>query len=98
MADFLFGALFDRDIPNAIRNRPIDGGRRQSGIEGNSVVVGSERFEIGADFVADIPGTGSSIRSDDAKIDFAMLHQMTAGIVGNHRVGDAVSGKLPCRQ
>ena len=60
--------------------------------------MGSERFEIGTDLVADIPGTGGSIRADDTQVDFAVLHQVAAGIISDHRVGDAVSAQFPCCQ
>ena len=73
----------------------VDGRRRQRNIERHAVVVRGERLQIGSDLVADVAGGGHAVGSDDHKIDHAVLHQMAAGVVGDHGVRDAVMPEFP---
>ena len=40
------------------------------------------------------PRRGRAVGADDAHVDHAVLHQVAAGIVDDHRVRDAVPGEL----
>ena len=62
-------------------NRPVNRRGGQSHIERYVVVISRQRLEVGAYLVADITVRGGSIRSDNHKINHAMLHQMAASIV-----------------
>jgi len=55
----------------------------QRDVERHAVVLRGKRFQIGADLVRHIAICRDAIGADDAQIDFAMLHQMAAGIVGD---------------
>jgi len=57
--------------------------------------VGGERLEIRPDLVGDVPRRRRAVGADDAEIDAAVLHQMAAGIVGDHGMGHAVLQQLP---
>ena len=58
--------------------------------ERNAVVARGERLQIGADLVGDVAGRGGAVGADDAEIDELLLHQMPAGVVGDHGVRNAV--------
>ena len=66
----------------------------QGDIEGDVIVPGGQRLQIGADLVRDVAMAGGPVGADEGEIDLAMLHEMAAGIVGDDGVGDAVSAKL----
>ena len=90
MRDFAGRAFFNRDVAQTVFNRPVNRRVRQRDIEGHIVGMRRERFQIGADLVADVAARGGAIRADDAEIDHAMLHQMPAGIVGDHGMRNAM--------
>ena len=56
--------------------------------------MGGERLEIGADLVADVALRGDAVGAGDDEIDEPVLHQVAAGVVGDHRVGNALLGEL----
>src|SRR5262249_20026619 len=93
--DFVGPALFDRHLGKPIRHREIDGWRRQAYIERHAIVLGCERLEIGADLVADVAVGGDPVRPHDHHVDHAVLHQVAAGIIRDHRVRHAVLAELP---
>ena len=76
-------------------HRPVDGRGGQRDIERHAIVVRRERLQIGADLVATSPVRGDAVGADDREIDHAVLHQMAAGIVGDHGVRHAVLAELP---
>jgi hypothetical protein len=45
-----------------------------------------QRFQISPDLVADIAVAGNPVGSNNTKIDFVLLHQQAAGVVGDDRV------------
>src|SRR5262249_24817169 len=49
------------------------------------------------DLVADVALRGDAVGADDGEIDQAVLHQVAAGVVGDHGVRDAVVAELPGR-
>ena len=57
-----------------------------------------ERLEIGADLVADVAIGGHPVSANHHEIDHPVLHQMAAGIIGDHGVRHAVMTELPCRE
>ena len=87
-------ALLDR-YRAAILDVPVDRRRRQRDIEWDGVIRGRERLQIGADLVRDIARRARAVGAGDAEIDLAVAHQMAAGIIGDHRVGDAVLAEFP---
>ena len=93
--DLLGAALLDRNLADAVIDTKVDGRRRQRNIERHAVVVGGERLQIGADLVADIAIGGHPVGADDGEIDHPVLHQMAAGVVGDHRVRDTVMTEFP---
>src|SRR5665213_725289 len=54
-----------------------------------------ERFQIGADLVADIAIGGDAVGADDRQIDPAVLHEMATGIVRDHRMRDIMMAEFP---
>src|ERR1700722_16757232 len=90
VGDFTRIALLDLDLLEAVMNRPVDRGMRQSDIEGHVIGFGGERFQIGADLVGGVAARGDAIGADDAEVDAPMLHQMAAGIVGDDRMRHAM--------
>ena len=54
-----------------------------------------QRLEVCADLVGDIAGRGSAVAADDAEIDFAVAHQMAAGIVGDDGMRHPVLRQFP---
>ncbi len=56
--------------------------------------MGGERLEIGADLVADVALRGDAVGAGDHEIDQPVLHQMPAGVVGDHRMGNALLAEL----
>ena len=82
----------------AVINGEIDRRRRQRDIERHAIVVSGERLQICADLVADVAIRGNAIGAYDGEIDPAMLHQMTAGVVGNHGMRHAMVAELPRRE
>ena len=88
-------ALLDRNFGEPVTHRPIDRRRRQRHVERHAVVLGRERFEIGADLVANVAVRGDAVGPHDREVDHAVLHQMAAGIVADHRMRHAVLAQLP---
>src|SRR5262249_59627130 len=76
----------------------VDGWRRQSDIERHIVVGWGERLQISPDLVADIAARGDRVGADDDQVNEPMLHEMTAGIVGNHGMRHAMLAELPSGQ
>ncbi len=54
-----------------------------------------QRLEIGAYLVADVAIGGDAVGADDDEIDHDVLHQMAAGIVGDHRMRHAMMAEFP---
>ena len=92
---FVGAALFDRNLPDAVIDTKVDGRRRQCNIERHAIVVRGERLQIGPDLVADVAIGGDPVGADDGEIDHAVLHQMAAGVVGDHGVRHAVVAEFP---
>src|SRR5690606_11152201 len=86
--------LLDRDLV-AVLDRPVDAGVGQADIERHPVVVRRQRLEVGADLVADVAAARGAVGAGDAQVDLPALHQVTAGIVGDHGVRHAVLAELP---
>ena len=57
-----------------------------------------ERLEVSADLVADVAICGHTIGADDHEVDHPVLHQMTAGAIGDHGMRHAVMTELPRRE
>ena len=95
MSHFSAIALFYRNVPEAIANFPVDGGARQAHVKRHLVIVCRERFQVGADLVADIAAAGSTIAANQAQVDHAMLHQVSAEVVDDQAVRYAVMPQLP---
>ena len=95
MSDFPGGPLLDRDFPQPVPQRPIDARRGCCDVKRHVVVVRGQGFQVGADFVADVSGGGRAVSADDDEIDVTVLHQVTAGVVGDDSVGYAVIEQLP---
>ena len=93
---FVGAALLDRNLLDAVIDTKVDGGRRQCNIERHAIVVRGERLQVGADLVADIAIGGHPVGADDREIDHAVLHQMAAGVVRDHRMRHAVMAEFPC--
>ena len=81
------GASFlDGDLAHAVGKAPVDGRGGQGDIEGHAIVMRRQRLEIGADLVADVAGARGAVGADDGQIDQPVLHEMAAGVVGDHRM------------
>ena len=93
--DLLGAALLDRNFGDAVGDGEVDRRRRQRHVKWHVVVVRRERLEIGPDLVADVAVGGDAVGADDDEIDQPVLHQVAAGIVGDHRVRHAVLAELP---
>ena len=83
-------ALLDRNFGDAVDDREIDRRRRQPDIERHAVVLGGQRLQVSADLVADIALRGDAVGADDDDIHLPVLHQVPAGIVGDHGMRNAV--------
>jgi hypothetical protein len=81
--------------PSEIRKSIVGDG---SAIERHAAVVRGERLEVRPDLIADVAIGGDAIGADDHDIDQTVLHQVSAGIVGDHRVRHAVLAELLGRQ
>ena len=44
-----------------------------------------QRLQIRPDFVADVAIGGDPVGADDGEVDHAVLHQMTASVIGDDR-------------
>ncbi|MGY4283591.1 hypothetical protein ACVWXO_002811 [Bradyrhizobium sp. LM2.7] len=86
------------DIADAVTDGEIDRRRRQRDVERHVIVVRGERLQVRTDLVADVPIGGNAVGADDGEIDHAVLHQMPARVVRNHRVRHAVMTELPRRE
>src|SRR5205814_4427035 len=64
-------------------------------VEGDRVVARGQRFEVGADLVDDVSVGGRPVGPDDDQVDPPALDEVAAGVVDDHRVGDAVLAQLP---
>ena len=78
--------------------RPVDRRRRECHVKRYLIIRCGERFQIGADLIGNVTLGGCPIGAGDAQVDFSRLHQMTADIIGNYRVGDSVMTEFPRRQ
>ena len=63
--------------------------------ERHAVVAGGERLEVGSDLVADVADGGYAVGAHDRQVDHAVLHQVAAGIVRDHRVRHRLLAELP---
>ena len=54
-----------------------------------------ERLQVGADLVAHIAVGGRAVGADEDNVNFAVLHQMAAGVVHNDGVRHAMVEQLP---
>ena len=97
MGDLTRIALLDGDGA-AVGDGPVDGRIGQRHEEGNVVVARGERLEVGADLVGDVAAACGAIGADDAEIDELLLHQITAGVVGDDGVRHAMGPELERRQ
>ncbi len=92
----LFGsAFFDRNLGDAVARRKIDRRRGQRDIERNAGVVRGKRFQVSPDLVADVALAGGAVDADDHEVHLAVLHQVAAGVVGDHRARHAVLLQFP---
>ena len=73
----------------------VEDGQRDP--ERHVVVVRRQRLQVGADLVGDVAGARDAVGADDHQIDLAVLHQMPAGIVGDHGVRARRAGRVPRR-
>ena len=67
----------------------------QRDVEGDAIVARGERLQVGADLVGCVAATGDAVRACDDEIHQAVLHEMTAGVVGDDRMRHAVLGEFP---
>ena len=95
MRELAGAAFLDRDVAHAVENRPIDGRIGQADIEGHAVVVRRQRLEVGTDLVADVAAARRAVGPGDDEVDLIMLHQVAAGIVGDHGMRHAVLSEFP---
>ena len=98
MRYFVWCALLDRNLGNAVIDGPVDGGGRQGNIKRHVVILGGKGLQICADLVANITVRCRSVRSSDAKINKAVLHEVPPSIVDDYMMGDAMGAKLPGSQ
>ncbi len=91
-------AFLDWDLAHAVAEPPVDRRRGQRDVERHAVVIRGQRLEVGADLVGNIAGSRRPIRADDDHVDLAMLHQVAAGIVGDHGMRHAVAAEFIGRQ
>lgn len=59
---------------------------------------GRKRFQVRSDLVCDVAIRADAIGSHDHEVDLPLLHQVSAGIVGNDRVRHPMPAKLERRQ
>jgi len=62
------------------------------------VVPGRQRFQVCADFVGHIPCGRGTVAADDDEIHPAVLHEVTAGIVGDNGMPDGALAQFPGRE
>ena len=98
MGDFTGSSFLDGDFAQAVANRPIDGGRGQGDVKRDVVVVGGERLEVGADFVANIAVGGGAVGAHDDEVNLAVLHEVAAGVIDDDGVGYAMVKEFPSRE
>ena len=92
----LLGAtLFDRNLLHAVAHAPVDGRGGEGDVEGHVVVVRGERLQVRADLVGDVAGARGAVGADDAEVHHAVLHQMTAGVVGDDGMRHALLVEFP---
>ena len=90
-----FIAFFDGDVETGFEI-PIDGGKRDGDVEGDVVACGEDGFGVGADFVGDFAGAAEgAVAADDDEIDFAALHEMAGGVVGDDLVRNFLLREFP---
>jgi hypothetical protein len=88
VSDLARRAHLDRNLGDSVQEPPIDGGRRGRHIEGYLIVGRGQRLQIGPYLVRRVARARDTVGADNAKIDLAMLHQVTAGVVDDDRVVD----------
>jgi hypothetical protein len=92
------GAVFNGDLALSVVERPVDGRGWRGHVEGDFIVDGGKRLEVGADLVGHVAATRNAVGAHDHEIDVALLHELAARIVGDERVGHAVLAELPGRE
>jgi hypothetical protein len=80
-----------REPRRAGSSRKVEG---QGHVERNPVVPRRQGLEVGADLVGHVAGVGGAVGAHDHHIHQAVLHQVAAGVVGDHRVGTP-AGPVP---
>ena len=57
------------------------------------------RLGVGADFIRNFAGASErAVAADNDQINFAALHQMSSGVVGDDLVGNFLLREFPSRQ
>src|SRR5450755_578693 len=97
MGEFRRRSLLDGDIAAMVEG-PIDGAEWKRHIERHTTIARGKGLKIRAHFVAHIARCGGSVTADDNHIHLALLHEMTAEIIGDNGVRHAVRSKLKGRQ
>ncbi len=87
-------AFFDRNLGQAVGDRTVERGQRHRHIERHAVVVRGERLQVGADLVRHVAARADAVAADDHGVHMAALHQVAAGVVGNHAVRHALFAQL----
>ncbi len=92
---FVRGPFLDGDV-GALAEGPVEGGEGDGDVEGDAVLAGEDGLGVGADLVGDLAGAAEhAIGADDDEVDFAALHEVAGGVVGDDVVGDALLGQFP---
>src|SRR6516225_12076939 len=94
MCDLAAVASLDRDL-GTVLDLPVDGRRGERHIERDVVVAGRQRLCIGADLVRDIAARGGTVGADNAQINEPFAHDVTGGVVDDHRMWNTVLRELP---
>jgi hypothetical protein len=80
---------------DAIHDAEVDGGGGQCDVEGHAIVMRCKSLQICADLVADVTLRRGAVGADDGHVDEAVLHQVAAGVVRDHRMRHAMVEKFP---
>ena len=95
MGDLARVALLDGRVVDTVGELPVDRRRGERDVERDVVVPRGESLQVGADLVGHVAGAGDPVASGDDDVDEAVLHEVTAGVVDDHGVGDTVLTQLP---
>ena len=97
MGDFFLRPLLDRN-ELALGQRGVEGRDGRGDVKGNAAIPGRQGLEIGADLVAGVAVPGDAVGADDDEVDLALLHQVSAGVVDDQRMRNALLSQFESRE